>query len=172
MFRWFVGLGVDAPTWDHSTFSKNRDRLLDCDIADQFLSVILTQTLVRRLSSAGHFSVDGTLVEAWASMKSLEASDNPDPPGGDERRKVLVDFRGEKRSNATHASITDPDAMLYRKVPGMKVSLITVWRRTARAACRCSAGARLRPCRAIGGAGDDRGACRGTARRHTWCHRG
>lgn len=123
LFRWFVGLGVDAPTWDHSTFSKNRDRLLDGDIAAQFLSAILAQPRVRRLLSAEHFSVDGTLVEAWASMKSFRPRDVSEPPDGDEGRNALVDFRGEKRSNATHASTTDPDAMLYRKGPGMEAKL-------------------------------------------------
>ena len=77
LFRWFVGLGVDEPVWDHSTFSKNRDRLLEGDIAARFLSAILTQPRVRRLLSSDHFSVDGTLVEAWASMKSFRPRDEP-----------------------------------------------------------------------------------------------
>ena len=84
LFRWFVGLGVDEPVWDHSTFSKNRDRLLDGDVAARFLSAILAQPRVRRLLSSDHFSVDGTLVEAWASMKSFRSKDEPDrPDGGD-----------------------------------------------------------------------------------------
>lgn len=123
LFRWFVGLGVDEPVWDHSTFSKNRDRLLDGDIAARFLSAILAQSRVRRLLSSEHFSVDGTLVQAWASMKSFRGKDAPDPPGGDGGRNASADFRGEKRSNATHASTTDPDAMLYRKGPGMEAKL-------------------------------------------------
>jgi transposase len=124
LFRWFVGLGVDEPAWDHSTFSKNRDRLLAGDIAAQFLSKILAHPRVRRLLSTEHFSVDGTLVEAWASMKSFRPKDDPGPPGGDGGgRNLPVDFRGEKRSNATHASTTDPDAMLYRKGPGMEARL-------------------------------------------------
>jgi len=123
LFRWFVGLGVDEPVWDHSTFSKNRDRLLDGDIAARFLSAILAQSRVRRLLSSEHFSVDGTLVQAWASMKSFRGKDAPDPPGGDGGRNGSADFRGEKRSNATHASTTDPDAMLYRKGPGMEAKL-------------------------------------------------
>jgi transposase len=125
LFRWFVGLGVDAHAWDHSTFSKNRDRLLDGDIAARLLSEILAQPRVRRLLSSEHFSVDGTLVEAWASMKSFRPKDDPDPPGGDGAggRNASADFRGEKRSNATHASTTDPDAMLYRKGPGMEAKL-------------------------------------------------
>jgi IS5 family transposase len=124
LFRWFVGLGVDDPAWDHSTFSKNRDRLLAGDIAAQFLSEILAQPRVRRLLSTEHFSVDGTLVEAWASMKSFRPKDDPGPPGGDGgARNAPADFRGEKRSNATHASTSDADAMLYRKGPGMEAKL-------------------------------------------------
>ena len=124
LFRWFVGLGVDEPVWDHSTFSKNRDRLLDGDVAARFLSAILAQPRVRRLLSSDHFSVDGTLVEAWASMKSFRSKDEPDrPDGGDGGRNPTIDFRAEKRSNATHASTTDPDAMLYRKGSGMEARL-------------------------------------------------
>ena len=127
LFRWFVGLGVDEPVWDHSTFSKNRDRLLDGDVAARFLSAILAQPRVRRLLSSDHFSVDGTLVEAWASMKSFRPRDEPDrPDGGDGGRNPTVDFRTEKRSNATHASTTDPDAMLYRKGSGMEARLCFV----------------------------------------------
>lgn len=125
LFRWFVGLGIDDPVWDHSTFSKNRDRLLAGDIAARFLSAVLAQPRVKRLLSSEHFSVDGTLIEAWASMKSFKPTDGSDagePPalGG---RNVDADFRGEKRSNATHASTTDPDAKLYRKGPGMEARL-------------------------------------------------
>lgn len=124
LFRWFVGLGIDEPVWDHSTFSKNRNRLLDGDVAARFLSAILAQPRVRRLLSSDHFSVDGTLVEAWASMKSFRPRDEPDrPDGGDGGRNPTVDFRAEKRSNATHASTTDPDAMLYRKGSGMEARL-------------------------------------------------
>ena len=124
LFRWFVGLGVDAPVWDHSTFSKNRDRLLEGDIAAKFLAAVLAQPRVKRLLSSEHFSVDGTLIEAWASMKSFKAKDGK---GGDDEgsggRNGSADFRGEKRSNETHASTTDPDAMLYRKGPGMEAKL-------------------------------------------------
>ena len=124
LFRWFVGLGVDEPVWDRSTFSKNRDRLLYGDIAARFLSAILAQPRVRRLLSSDHFSVDGTLVEAWASMKSFHPRDESDrPDGGDAGRNPTVDLRAEKRSNATHASTTDPDAMLYRKGAGMEARL-------------------------------------------------
>jgi transposase len=124
LFKWFVGLGIDDGVWDHSSFSKNRDRLLDGEIAAKFLAAVLAQPRVKRLLSSEHFSVDGTLIEAWASMKSFKPKDPPpgDPPteGG---RNAPADFRGEKRSNETHASTTDPDARLYRKGPGMEAKL-------------------------------------------------
>jgi transposase len=129
LFRWFVGLGVDEPVWDHSSFSTNRDRLLDGDIAAKFLAAVLAQPRVKRLLSSEHFSVDGTLIEAWASMKSFKPKGpgGDDGGGGDDRRdggrNAAADFKGEKRSNATHASTTDPDAMLYRKGPGMEARL-------------------------------------------------
>ena len=125
LFRWFVGLGIDDPVWDHSVFSKNRDRLLEGEIAAKFLAAILTQPKVKRLLSSQHFSIDGTLVEAWASLKSFkpkDAGDGNEPPAGG-RRNAEVDFRGEKRSNQTHVSTSDPDAMLYRKGPGMEAKL-------------------------------------------------
>jgi transposase len=124
LFRWFVGLGIDDPVWDHSTFSKNRDRLLEGEIAAKFLSSVLAQPQVKRLLSSEHFSVDGTLIEAWASMKSFKLKEPPDAgrtPGGG--RNASADFRGEKRSNQTHRSTTDPDARLYRKGPGMEAKL-------------------------------------------------
>ena len=127
LFRWFVGLGVDDRVWDHSTFSANRDRLLDGDIAAKFLAAVLAQPRVKRLLSSEHFSVDGTLIEAWASMKSFKPKGpgGGDDDGGDDGggRNAAVDFKGEKRSNATHASTTDSDAMLYRKGPGMEARL-------------------------------------------------
>lgn len=124
LFRWFVGLGVDDPAWDHSVFSKNRDRLLEGEIARKFLATILAQPKVKRLLSSDHFSVEGTLVEAWASMKSFKprqdgGGDSP-PDGG---RNAEADFKGEKRSNETHASTSDPDALLYRKGSGMEAKL-------------------------------------------------
>ncbi len=124
LFRWFVGLGIDDPVWDHSVFSKNRDRLLDGEIAAKFLSAVLAQPRVKRLLSSEHFSVDGTLIEAWASMKSFKSKGSPagdDSDGGG--RNAPADFRGEKRSNQTHRSTTDPDARLYRKGPGMEAKL-------------------------------------------------
>ena len=124
LFRWFVGLGVDDPAWDHSTFSKNRDRLLEGDIAAKFLAAVLAQPRVKRLLSSEHFSVDGTLIEAWASMKSFKPKGAKNEDGGEDGgRNASVDFRGEKRSNDTHESTTDPDAMLYRKGPGMEAKL-------------------------------------------------
>lgn len=114
LFRWFVGLGIDDAVWDHSTFSKNRDRLLDADVAAKFLQAVLRHGKVKRFLSDEHFSVDGTLVEAWASMKSFRAkdgSDEPPSPGRNGERN----FHNEKRTNETHASTTDPDAKLYRK---------------------------------------------------------
>jgi transposase len=114
LFRWFVGLGVDDPVWDATVFTKNRDRLLDADVAAKFMAAVLGHREVRPLLSNEHFSVDGTLVEAWASLKSFRAkdgSDEPSKPGRNGER----DFHGEKRTNETHASTTDPDAKLYRK---------------------------------------------------------
>ncbi len=124
LFRWFVGLGVDDAVWDATVFSKNRDRLLDGAIAAKFLAAVLAQPRVKKLMSSDHFSVDGTLIEAWASMKSFKPKDgsgNEPPPGGG--RNGEVDFKGEKRSNETHASTTDPDARLYRKGAGMEAKL-------------------------------------------------
>ena len=123
LFRWFVGLGVDDPAWDHSVFSKNRDRLLEGDIAVKFLAAVLAQPRVKKLLSSDHFSVDGTLIEAWASMKSFKSRDGSDelPSGGG--RNSEANFHGRKRSNQTHASTTDPDAKLYRKGPGKEAKL-------------------------------------------------
>ena len=123
LFRWFVGISVDDAVWDHSTFSKNRDRLLEGDLAAKLLSAVLAQPQVERLLSTDHFSVDGTLVEAWASMKSFRPKDGSgEPPAGDGRNRE-ADFPGQKRSNETHASTTDPEARLYRKGPGKEAKL-------------------------------------------------
>ena len=125
LFRWFIGLGIDDLVWDHSTFSKNRDRLLEGDVAAEFLATLLDQPKVRRLLSSEHFSVDGSLIQAWASMKSFRPKDGDGaPPSGG--RNGSLDFRGEKRRNHTHASTTDPDALLYRKGPGMEARLCFV----------------------------------------------
>ena len=123
LFRWFVGIGIDDPVWDHSTFTKNRDRLLEGEIAAKFLAAVLSLPRVKRLLSSEHFSVDGTLIQAWASMKSFKPKEPPGNDGGGGGRNAPADFRGQKRSNATHRSTTDPDARLYRKGPGMEARL-------------------------------------------------
>jgi len=122
LFRWFVGLSLDAAVWDVTVFTKNRERLIDGDIASKFMAAVLNQERVKTLLSDDHFSVDGTLIEAWASMKSFRPTDGsgePPAPGRNGER----DFHGEKRSNETHASATDPDARLYRKGPGQPAKL-------------------------------------------------
>jgi transposase len=121
-FRWFVGLGVDEAVWDASSFSKNRDRLLGGEVARRFLAELLARPEVKRLLSSEHFSVDGTLIQAWASQKSFRRKDGSDEPPGPGRNGERS-FRGEKRSNATHASTTDPDARLYRKGGGQPAEL-------------------------------------------------
>src|SRR5882672_4233976 len=123
LFRWFVGLNMDEPVWAPSVFSKNRERLLEGEIADRFFDGVQTQALDHKLISDEHFTIDGTLVEAWAGHKSFKpkgtsSSDGPDDPGN-----PTVDFRGQKRSNATHASTTDPDSRLYRKSFGTESKL-------------------------------------------------
>jgi len=114
LFRWFVGLCIDDPVWDHPTFSKNRDRMLDADVAAKFLEAVLRHPKVKRFLSEDHFSVDSTLVEAWASLKSFRAKDGSDEPPSPGRNGER-DFHGETRRNDTHASTTDPDVKLYRK---------------------------------------------------------
>ncbi|MBZ0253164.1 MAG: IS5 family transposase, partial [Candidatus Methylomirabilis sp.] len=115
LFRWFVGLGIDDGVWDATVFCKNRDRLPATETARRLLSGVLRHRRVRRLLSGERFSVDGTLVEAWASMKSFRPKDEEEGPKGGGGRNAARDWRGEKRSNRTHASRTDPDARLYRK---------------------------------------------------------
>ena len=122
LYRWFVGLGVDEPVWVPTVFTKNCDRLLEADVARKFLVALLNHEKVRKLLSDEHFSVDGTQIQAWASMKSFRAKDaSSDPP--DPGRNGEQDFRGEKRSNATHASTTDPEAKLHRKGAGKEAKL-------------------------------------------------
>jgi transposase len=123
LFRWFVGLGVDDPVWDHSTFSKNRDRLLEGEIAGKFLAAVLAQPKVKRLLSSDHFSVDGTLIDAWASIKSFRRKDGGDKDKGGPGRNAERNFHKEKRSNETHQSTTDPDARLYKKGDGQPAKL-------------------------------------------------
>src|ERR1700751_815976 len=116
LFRWFVGMNMDEPVWDATVFTKNRDRLLEGDVAREFLGVIVERAREENLTSDEYFTVDGTLVEAWAGMKSFQRKNGvgtgnpPDSPGN-----PSVDFHGEKRSNETHESTTDPDALLARK---------------------------------------------------------
>jgi transposase len=123
LFRWFVGLGIDDPAWDHSVFSKNRDRLLEGDIAAKFLNAILAQPRVKRLLSSDHFSVDGTLIEAWASLKSFRKKDGSDNDQDGAGRNAERSFHKEKRSNRTHESTTDPEAKLYKKGDGQPAKL-------------------------------------------------
>ena len=123
LFRWFVGLNMDDPIWDPTVFTKNRDRLLAGDIAQAFFDAVLTQAKARDLLSTEHFTVDGTLLEAWASQKSFRPTGAAPPAPPDDPGNPTVDFRGEKRSNATHASTTDPAARLARKSDGQPAIL-------------------------------------------------
>lgn len=123
LFRWFVGLAMDDPIWDPTVFTKNRDRLLQGDIAQAFFAAVLAQARERDLLSTEHFTVDGTLLEAWASHKSFQPKDQRTPPTDDDPGNPTIDFRGERRSNATHQSITDPDAQLVRKSRGQAAML-------------------------------------------------
>src|SRR4051812_3400700 len=113
LFRWFVGLGMDDAVWAPTTFTKNRDRLLDGDVAAAFFDAVLIHADAERLLSDEHFTVDGTLLEAWASQKSFRPRDEEPPTGGG--GNPTVDFHGQRRRNQTHRSTTDPDARLYRK---------------------------------------------------------
>ena len=122
LFRWFVGLGIDDAVFDASVFSKNRNRLLTSDIAREFLSTLLAQPQVKKVLSADHFSVDGTMLKAWASMKSVRPKDGSGEPPAPVRNGER-DFRNEKRSNETHASTADPDAKLYCKGSGQASQL-------------------------------------------------
>ena len=122
LFRWFVGLTMDDGVWDASTFSKNRDRLLEADVAREFLNLLIGLPQVKGLLSSDHFSVDGTLIDAWASMKSFVPKDGSGKPPGSGRNGER-DFHKEKRSNETHASTTDPDARLFRKGNGKESRL-------------------------------------------------
>jgi IS5 family transposase len=123
LFRWFVGLNMDEPVWVATVFSKNRDRLLEGDIAERFFDGVLKQAREADLLSDEHFSVDGTLIEAWASQKSFQRKDRGDEPPADDPGNPTVDFHGEKRSNDTHESTTDADARLARKSGGHEAKL-------------------------------------------------
>ena len=123
LYRWFVGLGLDDAVWDHSTFSANRDRLLNEKIARAFFAKVLDLAEWQGLLSDEHFSVDGTLIEAWASMKSFVKKDGTTPPPEDGGRNPTVMFKDEKRSNETHESTTDPEARLFKKSEGSQSRL-------------------------------------------------
>src|SRR5438045_1425146 len=115
MFKWFLDLRIDQPAFDATTFTKNRARLLKHEVADEFFAAVVRQAKLRRYVSSEHFSVDGTLLKAWASHKSFKPKDQgpKDPPGGG--RNAEVQWHSQKRTNDTHSSTTDPEARLYRK---------------------------------------------------------
>jgi transposase len=123
LFRWFVGLNADDDVWDATVFTKNRDRLLQADVARQFLARVVAQAGARGLTSDEHFTVDGTLLEAWASVKSFQPKADKKTPPPDDPGNPTVNFHGEKRSNDTHASTTDPEALLARKGGGKEAKL-------------------------------------------------
>jgi transposase len=123
LFRWFVGLNLDDPVWDATVFTKNRDRLLEAEVAKEFLQRVVGQAREKGWTSDEHFSVDGTLLEAWASEKSFQTKDKKSSSPPDDPGNPTVNFRGEKRSNQTHESETDPDALLARKGAGKEAKL-------------------------------------------------
>jgi transposase len=122
LFRWFVGLSMDDPVWDATTFTKNRDRLLEGDIAAAFFAEVLAEATAAGLVSTEHFTVDGTVLEAWASQKSFRRRDAPPAPP-DDPGNPTINFRGEARKNDTHHSTTDPDARLFKKSSGSAAKL-------------------------------------------------
>jgi len=117
LYRWFIGLAIDDEVWDHSSFSKNRDRLLEHRVVESFFTEVMTLADKRKLLSKDHFSVDGTLIQAWASHKSFtpKSGSDDDDPGAGPGRNASADWHGKPRSNATHASTTDPDSRLFKK---------------------------------------------------------
>ena len=123
LFRWFVGLNADDEVWDPTVFTKNRDRLLEADVAQEFLARVVEQARAKGLTSDEHFTVDGTLLEAWASTKSFQPKDEKPSSPPDDLGNPTVNFRGERRSNQTHASKTDPEALLARKGEGKESKL-------------------------------------------------
>jgi transposase len=123
LFRWFVGLNMDDAVWHVTVYTKNRDRLLQADVAKKFFELVVEQAQRLNLMSDEHFTVDGTLLEACASLKSFKKVDGPEEPPVDDPGNPTVDFHGEKRSNQTHASTTDPDALLARKGSGKEAKL-------------------------------------------------
>src|SRR6266446_3525414 len=123
LFRWFVGLNADDAVWDATVFTKNRDRPLEADVAKLFLAQVVEQARGRGLTSDEHFTVDGTLLEAWAGAKSFQPKAEKKTPPPDDPGNPTVNFHGEKRSNQTHESKTDPESKLARKGPGKEAKL-------------------------------------------------
>jgi len=123
LFRWFVGLNLDDPVWDATVFTKNRDRLLEAEVAKEFLARVVAQARAKGWASDERFTVDGTLLEAWASVKSFQPKDQKDSPPPDDPGNPTVNFRGERRSNQTHESKSDPEALLARKGAGQEAKL-------------------------------------------------
>jgi transposase len=123
LFRWFVGLNLDDAVWVATVFTKNRDRLLEAEVAREFLSLVVEQAREQGWASKEHFTVDGSLLEAWASVKSFQPKKEKSSPPPDDPGNPTVDYRGEKRSNQTHESKSDPDAQLTRKGRGKQAKL-------------------------------------------------
>src|ERR1700675_4939056 len=123
LYRWFVGLNMDDAMWDVTVFTKNRERLLKGNIAQAFFQIVLEQARAQSLLSEEHFTVDGTLIEAWAGQKSFQRKDKLMPPPPDGGSNPTVNFHGEKRRNQTHQSTSDPEAMLYKKSRGSESKL-------------------------------------------------
>src|SRR5260370_14362537 len=123
LFRWFVGLNLDDAVWDATVFTKNRDRLLEAEVAKEFLSLVVEQARGQGWASEEHFTVDGSLLEAWASVKSFQPKNQKSSPPPDDPGNPTVDYRGEKRSNETHEPKSDPEAPLTRKGAGKEAKL-------------------------------------------------
>src|SRR5438477_12439531 len=123
LFRWLVGLSIDNPVWDVTVFTKNRDRLLEAEVAEAFFAAVLAQARQRDLLSDEHFTVDGTLIEAWAGQKSFKPRARVEPPSKGDASNPSISFRGQQRSNATHQSTTDPEARLFKKAQGQEAKL-------------------------------------------------
>ncbi len=123
LYRWFVGMSLDDEIWNPTTFTKNRERLLDADVAREFLAAVVVEARNQGWASDEHFTVDGTLLEAWASLKSFQPKDRKDTPPPDDPGNPTVNFHGEKRSNQTHESTSDPDSRLARKGYGKEAKL-------------------------------------------------
>src|ERR1700752_595192 len=123
LFRWFEGLNLDDAVWDATVFTKNRDRLLEAEVAKDFLGLVVEQAREQGWASDEHFTVDGSLLEAWASAKSFQSKNKKTSPPPDDSGNPTMDYRGEKRSNETHESTSDPEALLARKGPGKEAKL-------------------------------------------------